>query len=127
MSFFALITESVQKQDKSKTSRALVKHKSVSPCEPLQNVELGQVLLCKIRGFAEWPATVTDINDNAIEVTFFGDGTTYTTSIAHLFDFKESHEIICSNLQRLKSPLYKKSVKEAELALKIPSGLSILS
>lgn len=124
----SLITGSSQTKAKSKkgsSSKALVRRKPIPI--PMKSVIVGQILLCKMRGWSEWPCVVTDIKENLIQVTFFGDKTTHHTNIAHLFDFKESREIIRCNLQRLKSPLYKKSIREAELALGISPELSVLS
>lgn len=78
-----------------------------------------------MRGFAEWPCVVTEIVGNLIKIKFFGDQTTHKTTINNFFDFKESSEVIKCNASRLKSPLYKKAVQEAEIALGIPRHLSL--
>lgn len=58
---------------------------------------------------------------------FFGDKTTHKTSIIHLFDFKDCHGIILCNLQRLKSTLYEKSIREAEIMMGVSPELSIVN
>lgn len=93
----------------------------------MQSVRVLQVILCKMRGWTEWPAKVINVNGNEIEVRFCGDGKTLKTNIGHLFGFQENHLKIISDLQRLKDPLYKKAVQEAELELNIPTELSILN
>lgn len=119
------IGSSKAKTKSKKPSKALVriKHNSMR----LENVDIGQVLLCKMRGFAEWPCVVTSINGNSIHVLFYGDRTTHKTTIAHLFDFRHCIELILDNLKRLKSLLYQRSVREAEVSLGIPFELSILN
>lgn len=91
------------------------------------NIVIGEVVLCRMRGFAEWPSFVTSINGNMISVEFFGDHTTHTAAIEHFYIFEESTDTILSNLRKYKRPLYKKSVKEAENALGIPADKSILN
>lgn len=80
-----------------------------------------------MRGFAEWPCIVTGMVGNLFEIKFFGDQTTHKTTINSFLDFAGAIEIVKSNLHRLKSSLYKKAVREAEIALGIPHELSILN
>lgn len=87
--------------------------------KPVENVQLGEVVLCKMRGFSEWPARVTGCGGTLIDVQFFGDNTTHKAAIHNFYKFEESADIIIANLQRLKSPLYRKSIREAEMALGI--------
>lgn len=91
----------------------------------LEKVELNEIILCKMTGFCEWPAKVLSIDGNRIHVQFYGDKTTACTSIGHVFSFEQSAETIIRNLKSKKRPLYAKSVREAEIALKIPSCLSL--
>lgn len=130
LSHFTLLIGSSKHKEKPKkgaSCRALVKRKPTPKCVPLQNVEMRQVLLCKMRGWTEWPARVIGMSGNIIEVRFFGDGKTQKSTIANLFSFQESCEKIIYDLERLEDPLYKKAVLEAEIELNIPSELSILN
>lgn len=90
------------------------------------NLKIGDVTLCKLRGYCEWPCFVTSLDNNMIEVEFFGDHTSYKAKIDKFFDIQESFDVILNNLQRLKSPLYKKSIKEMEIVLGIPPESSML-
>lgn len=119
-----------EKAKNRKETMALVKRipkpKPV-PCGR-DGVELGQIVLCKIRGATEWPAIVSDIDKSSITVEFFGDQTKYTTSIKNFFSFELSTEYILQNLKRsnLHNGLYKKAVQEAELLLGISDEMSLL-
>lgn len=114
-----------KKGKKGKSSRAIVLRKP-GP-KSLEFVEVNQVLLCKMRGYPEWPCMVTDIENKFIHITFFGDKTTHKTTIGHLFDFKLNHLTVRKHLRRLTTPLYRKSVLEAELSLGVPKEHSILN
>lgn len=91
------------------------------------HVELGQVVLCSYKGWPEWPALVTGFEKNMINIEFFGDHTTFKAALKHFFVFEESHEVINRNIKRLKKPLYKKAVMEAEVLLKVPPEHSIFN
>lgn len=82
-------------------------------------------MLCKIKGFCEWPALITGLEGSRINVQFFGDGTTYKSTIKNIYKFSESAYLIQTNLRGRKNPLFHKSVLEAERALGIPFELSI--
>lgn len=86
----------------------------------IQSTVVGEVVLCKLRGFCEWPATVTAINHGRISVEFFGDRTTHSTTIKNIFSFSANIPLIISNLTGRKNPLFRKSVKEAEAVLGVP-------
>lgn len=94
-------------------------------------VEVGQIVLFKLRGYCEWPALVTRIERNIIFVQFFGDQTTQKGKIEHFYSFEENHRLIIFNYTSKKNEnqkaLYKKAVKEAELVLGIPEGKSIMN
>lgn len=94
---------------------------------PIQNLELGQVVLCKMRGYSHWPCIVTRMIGNMIKIRFFGDNTTHNTNMKNCLDFSESSEIMKSNLRRLKNTLYKKAVQEAEAVLGISHEHSVLN
>lgn len=108
----------------SSKSTALVRRPTPKSCD---TVDLGEVVLVKIRGWCDWPAVVDAINGKSIGVTFFGDNTTYKTNIRNVFKFHASFETIKSNLERLKNPLFKKAISEAEIVLGVPSASSILN
>lgn len=117
-------TITAKNQKPKKKGRALVKmHKS--KFKSVENVQLGEIVLCKMRGFCEWPARVTGFENTQIAVQFFGDNTTHRAAIHNFYKFEESSDIILANLQGRKNPLYWKSIREAELALGIPSSHSI--
>lgn len=91
------------------------------------NLMVGEIALCKMRGFCEWPCIVTAVDGNIIEVEFFGDHTVYKAKIDHFFDIKQSSDVMLSNLRRLKSSLYRKAIAEVEIAMGIPPEVSILN
>lgn len=112
------------KTEKKAKKRALVPlGKKPKQCGKL---EIGDVILCKIRGYAEWPCFVTGLNGNSVDVKFFGDNTTFKTTIKNCFSFEESFDTIIFNLRNLKRNLYEKAVKEAEMVLGISPQNSIL-
>lgn len=86
---------------------------------------MGQVVLCKMRGYAEWPAMVVGIEENLIHVEFFGDHTRYKCAVRNFFRFEDCHDVILANLRTKKTALYARSVKEAEAVLGVPPELSI--
>lgn len=110
------------KRRATKKTVALRNNPAATPCK---TIYVGDVVLCKIRGWCNWPAYITEIDKNVVSVEFFGDHTTHKTTIQHLFSFLDSSIDILANLTRLKDPLFSKSVKEAEGSLKIPSNQSI--
>lgn len=93
----------------------------------MEAATIGQVLLCKMRGFPAWPGYATKIERNIVTVTFFGDETTRKTAINNCFDFFDSAELMLTVLRGRKNPLYAKSVKEAESVLGISIKNSILN
>lgn len=90
-------------------------------------VQMGEVILCKIRGYSEWPCVVTGFENALIDVRFFGDDTTFRTTKECCYEFKDCHDLILSNLKKLKKPTYKKAIEEAELVMGIPREHSILN
>lgn len=78
-----------------------------------------------MRGFAPWPALITQLDGNSVSVEFFGDHTTHKSTLANIYDFKGCRQSISANLSRLKNPLFAKAVHEAEIALGIPEYLKI--
>lgn len=112
------------KQKKGTPSRALVKF--IKP-KNVESVIIGDVILCKMRGYAEWPARVITVEKNRITVQFFGDHQTHTTTIKNIFNFANSTDVILRNINGRKGPMYAKSVREAEVLLGIDSKDSILN
>lgn len=124
--FVFCFSYTVSVQAPKKRNTALKRYRSGTAPTQLETVEISQILLCRMRGFCEWPAKVLLINDDDnIYVEFYGDHTFQWTNINNLFSFKDSAEIIMQNIKSKKRPLYAKSVKEAEVDLNIPSHLSL--
>lgn len=114
----------VKQSSKQKIAcQALIKSIKKKPTH-VENVQLGDVVLCKMRFYCEWPALIVGIDKNQINVRFFGDSTTHTTTIKNIFNFDV--DVALGNISGRKSPLYAKAVHEAELALGIPVQKSIL-
>lgn len=109
-----------------KRSKAVVKPKKLTP-KSVTSVQIGEVVLCKMRGFCSWPAMVTDLKGKLVAVKFFGDNTTHKSALKHIFKFAESSEIILENLKGRKNPMYEKSIREAEAVLGITSENSIIN
>lgn len=115
-----------KKIKKATTKKQLVIYKGPKAM-PCKSVKIGDVVLCKMRGFCRWPAHVTDMVGNSIFVEFFGDKTTQKSKLENLFSFNDSSEDILENLKCKKDPLFSKAVKEAEGTLKIPKTHSIFN
>lgn len=94
---------------------------------PMKEVVNGQIVLCKLRGYCEWPARILNIDGKKINVQFFGDNTTANTNINNIYDFRTSFEVILNNLRNFKRDLYAYSVMEAEKAVGISKSMSILN
>lgn len=127
MSLRPRTAKKIHQEAKQKKSTAIVSLRSIPKPKPLDVVEIGEVVLCKIRGYCEWPAMVTGYEKQLIVIKFFGDHTTYKTAIHNFFSFKDSHETIAHNLRSRKTPLFAKSIREAEIFLGIPECNSIVS
>lgn len=112
---------------KTNKSRALVRSKTISKPKACESVINHEVVLVKIKGFCEWPAIVTGIENKLISIKFFGDQTTRKISLKNVFKFEDSHETILNNLRMKKTPLYAKSVQEAEKMLGVPPEKPILN
>lgn len=114
--------ESTSHLPSSKKTKTLVRREPKSKLKPIpcEQVGIGEIVLCKMKNWCEWPAVVTRIDGNLISIRFFGDGSTQKMSIIHFFKFVESNEVIKQNLLNRKTPLYAKAIKEAERALKVP-------
>lgn len=115
---------------KSKKIGAIVKRQPIPKPTPCDHIDIGQVVLCKMRGFVEWPALVTGFNNNLIAIEFFGDKTTHKAAIKNFFIFEKSHDTIVNNIRSKKGysrELYCKSVREAEDLLGVPREISILN
>lgn len=119
-----------EKKVKSVTTKILLKKalrkisKKPKSCEHL---EKGEIILCKLRGYCEWPAIVVEFEKNSVQLEFFGDHTTCKTSLKNCYKFEDSSEIILNNLVLKKTPLYAKAIKEAEAVLNIPCERSIFN
>lgn len=111
---------------KSKTAIAIAKSMKRNLVH-VEQVEVNDIVLCRMRGFCEWPAKIIRIENGAINVEFFGDHTTHVTSLKNVFEFGNIHsaELMRSNLKGRKNPLLKKAIREAEVLLGIPDHISI--
>lgn len=121
-----LSIDSNAKPTKPKKGRSLVKANKFKP-RSAQSVELHEIVCCYIRGWPEWPATITEINGRNVTVKFFGDDKNFTTSLMNIYKFHECGEIMSNKVRGRKDPLYARSIQEAELVLGIPPELSILN
>lgn len=99
--FFVHSIGSDSKTKNQTKSRALIKLNSFKP-KPVDSIHVGQVLLCKIRGFSEWPAYVNNIHNGIVNVTFFGDKTTTKTTMKHLYSFTDSVDFLVYMVQKKK-------------------------
>lgn len=115
----------IKEQKPKKKSQALVKSTTLKP-KPADSASIGEVMLCKMKGYCEWPCFVTHIEHGLISVEFFGDHTTHRAAIHNFYKFADCFDIILNNLKGRKNPLYRKSVREAEIVLGIPPHLSIV-
>lgn len=119
--------EKVQAQKKN--TKALKRYrptKGTSP-SPATNVTIGKIVLCKMRGYPEWPATIKTINNKKVHVQFFGDNTTTFVHLNNIFSFENSIQTMVHYLNVQVRPLYRKAVVEAEIAAGIPSHMSIVN
>lgn len=117
--------------DEMKTNRGTKALSTVRPTSkpmPCKDIQIGKIILFKMRGFSEWPARCIEIKNKVIKVEFFGDHTTQKTSKKScLFEFHDSYAYILYLLQTKKTPLFAKAVREAEFELGIPDTVSILN
>lgn len=112
---------------KKDTTKSLAHRRPKSMPSRCQAVEIGQVVLFKLTGYCEWPASVTQIDDSMAHIQFYGDRTIQKSKITNFYKFEDSLEIILFNLRSRKTQLYKKAVREAEIDLGIPEHSSILN
>lgn len=118
------IKSKVGRNQKQK-SKALMRTNKSKPI-PCKSVDIGEVIVCKMRGFVEWPAFVTGFEKNLVCIQFFGDNTTHKAAVKNFYKFNDSIEILLSHLRTKKHPLLLKAVKEVEVVLALPSNESIV-
>lgn len=111
---------------KKKSCKAVIKSTYKKPV-PRKIINSGDVILCKMRGFCEWPAIITKIENKSITVEFLGNHTTTKTTSSNIYDMVESVDAVVFNIKSRKSPLYRKAVQEAERLLGIPPKNSMLA
>lgn len=104
-------------------SNALVRR--ISKPQPCKRVEIGEVVLCKMRGFKEWPSYVTGFEKKLVCIQFFGDQTTHKAAVKNFYKFTDSYELLISLLRTNKDPLFSKAVQEAECVLGVVPKKSI--
>lgn len=109
-----------------KSTKIVPRRPKLKP-DRLTTVVPNQIVLFKMSGFCEWPAIVKNVEGDIVDIQFFGDNTTHRSKFGNKFhDFKSSHDLILFHLRTQKKPLYKKSVREAEIALDIQEEYSLL-
>lgn len=111
----------------TKLTKTIATLRQAAKPKPCDHVEKGQIVLCKMKGFCEWPAIVTGFENNLIKIEFFGDHTTHKAAVHNFYRFEESYDLIACNLRSKKTPLYSKSIREAEKVLGIPNEKSIFN
>lgn len=95
--FFVILDGKKQKKTKkAKQSRALVRTKE--KLRPAQHVDINEIIVCKMKGYPPWTAKVIQIENCLILVEFFGDRTTYKTSIKNIFKFVDCSALLLANL-----------------------------
>lgn len=123
-----LVKNEPKKTRGKKNQKALVVRQAPIRPEPCEYVEVGQVVLFKMRGHCEWPASVLSIDQNMVKVEFFGDHTTQKSVLGeNILKLENSSELILSNLRNRKKNDYAKAIKELELVMRIPAELSIFN
>lgn len=115
----------IEIKNKTAKSKALVR--TTSKPMPCKSVDIGEVILCKMRGFPEWPAFVTGFDRNLACIQFFGDQTTHKAAPKNFYKFRDSFQLMALHLHTKKNPLYIKAVREAETVLGVPSHASVLN
>lgn len=110
-----------------KKSNKLVKRQPISKPQLCDSIEMGQVVLCKMRGHSAWPAKVIGFVNDRVTVEFYGDHTYIDSSRANIYSFEGSSDLLLANLRTKKTELYRKSVREAEIALSVPLEYSIVN
>lgn len=112
-----------RKKSSKKPSNQLVLNKFKT--SHAKTAVVGDVVLCKIRGFPDWPAIVIEVvmpdkkGLPRITVRFFGDKTTHTTTITNIFPFIACRDLMIAKLCGRKHPLYGKSIAEAQGVLQV--------
>lgn len=110
-----------------KRSNAVMRASAIKKPLPAESVEVGEVVLCKMKGYPEWPGFVEIIDNKGIHIRFFGDNTTTHTNIKNIYKFVDSTGVILHNLRTKKKPSYAKAVKEAEMMLNISPEKSLFN
>lgn len=125
----AKVAEGVREEPpkNKKVSKAVSRSRQFTKPKPCDSIEKGDVVLCKMRGYCEWPGIVTGFERNLVVIRFFGDDTIHKAAIDNFYRFEQSYELIAFNLRMRKTPLYSKSIREAEESLGIPSQQSIFN
>lgn len=112
---------------RKKTTTVLAPYKAMPKPKPLETVSLGDIVLCKMRGYCEWPALVTGFDQKLVVIKFFGDQTSHKAAIHNFFSFKYSQDLIMHYLRTKKTPAFERAVKEAEIMMGIPDFNSIVN
>lgn len=113
---------------KTKAVSTFGKPPSLSKLEQCQNIAVDDIVLFKMKGSCPWPARVIEIIGKIAKVEFFGENTTQTSQIdKNFYKFESAHDYVLFLLRTRKTPLFSRSVQEAEVALGIPKKNSILN
>lgn len=111
--------------DENDQNSSIVKKRECKPKpNSCHNISVNKIVLCKVRGFCEWPARVVGIKNNEISVEFFGDHSTKTTSAKNIFAYEESIDFIMWNLKNKKDRgSFYNAILEVEKEMKILPGI----
>lgn len=85
----------------------------------------GDAILAKMRGFDPWPAKLVDFNGNkkTIKCFFYGTQNTGTIGVKHIIPFSDSFDTVRLILLKNRSD-FQKGIKEIEIEYGIPEELS---
>lgn len=113
------------KKTKTKSLAVLRPQAKLEKCE---SIALNDIVLFKMRGSCVWPAQVIAIMGNTAEVRFYGDNTTQKSNMkTNFYKFDCAQDVILHHLRSKKTPMYSKSIREAEIAFGIPLEKSVFN
>lgn len=113
----------------AKRSRALAVPNEVKPkliVAKKEELSEGNIVLAHMKSYSAWPARILAFGKSFVNVYFFGDETTGNVPFENIGFLNENHRLLKFNVQK-NVKRYERAVRCMELAIKLPSHLSVLN